>query len=211
MVNILSNGYRVLNSIAPGGVAVAGNPGSGTISQNNNNQAETVSAGDASSDGSIKKVIATDSSDTVNLGSGWTESGTATDQVTGITGTLYTSPSGDQLLISGGAKVNQAPPPAPAPAPAPSSSTTSTSVPTPAPVSPSRPTPVVQKPVNQTNYVQRPTLGNLAAMLNRLYPIGYLSSGYFPVSASTSWLPAHKIISKFNYANMNANYFSPEY
>lgn len=231
MVNILSSGYSVYNPIAPGGQAVSGSPGAGSIYQYNNNQNDTISAGDASSDGSVKKVIATDTGDTVNLGTGWTNSGTSTDQTSGITGTLYTSSSGDQLLISGGATVNQSPAPAPAspappapadptpspapdpsPTPTPAPNTTFVYVPTPAPTPAPAPAPVFVQNSNGQGYTFN--LATLRALITKLFSSSYykpVTSTYTPyVPTYTPQLNFSRILPSFNYATMNSDYFSPD-
>jgi len=142
MAHILNTGYSVLNPIAgPSGIAVAGSADSGSLSQYNNGKADTISPGDASKDGSIKSLLATDSSDTVNLGLGWQSAGYAVDDTTGIAGTLYTSSTGDQMLISGNATVNLSGTPAPTVSVTPSSSTPApTAAATPSSPTPSFPT-----------------------------------------------------------------------
>lgn len=159
MTHILNSGYSVLNTLAgPSGIAVAGSADSGSISQYNNGKVDTISPGDASKDGSIKSVIAADSSDTVNLGTGWQNAGSAVDETTGISGALYTSSTGDQILISGNATVHLADAstpgatatpatPTPSPSPSPTSSATPAITPTPANTSPNyfQPAPTVSQ------------------------------------------------------------------
>jgi|GEM_PF-3527628 len=206
MTHILNSGYSVLNPIAgPSGIAVAGSADSGSLSQYNNGKADTISPGDASKDGSIKSVIAADSSDTVNLGTGWQSAGYAVDDTTGIAGTLYTSSTGDQLLISGNATVNLASTPAPTASVTPSSATPSpTASATPAPTPGSPPTPTHSytnyfqpaPTVSRSKWPQYPGQGSKHSSWLQDYLYGYTqtpdSSSPSPAPSPHQWFPSNK-------------------
>lgn len=210
MTHILNSGYSVLNPIAgPSGIAVAGSADSGSLSQYNNGKADTISPGDASKDGSIKSVIAADSSDTVNLGTGWKSAGYSVDDTTGIAGTLYTSSTGDQLLISGNATVNLASTPAPTASATPSSATPSSPSPSPTPATPaptagSQPTPSGSytnyfqpaPTVSRPKWPQYPGQGGKHSSWLQDYLYGYTqtpdSSSPSPAPSPHQWFPSNK-------------------
>jgi len=105
-MKITGNGNSVWNPQAGGfGIAIGGQGNNGSIEQYNNGKADTRDVGSASKNGSIHSVLCTDGIDTVQLGQGWTNAGYQVDDASGIGGILYTSATGDQLLISGGAQV----------------------------------------------------------------------------------------------------------